>query len=305
MSDSGAPASTSAADTASVRGVAFGWANVAVSMTMPAISCAASGAIRRSSSGTPRRTREERHHLAGRRGAGIDPVGGRRSSSFEAWWSRTTRGSRSNSSAMPLADGARSGRACRSPRRRAGRSRRRGPDRCGTARCRAGSRRARGTGSAQTAGRPARRTRSTSAADREASRRACPRRGSRGRRPARVARPEPLDDGVGDGRRGPGREVDVIGAGVRGRDAVRLAGRAAVGGADAASARAGRRRTAGSLGRSPSWRQPRRPASAATRRPASVARGTRPASSSCEELEDAGAALGGVVELERGAPGCA
>ena len=35
MSDSGAPASTSAADTASVRGVAFGWANVAVSITMP------------------------------------------------------------------------------------------------------------------------------------------------------------------------------------------------------------------------------------------------------------------------------
>ena len=41
MSDSGAPASTSAADTARVRGVAFGWANVAVSMTIPAISSVA------------------------------------------------------------------------------------------------------------------------------------------------------------------------------------------------------------------------------------------------------------------------
>ena len=42
MSDSGAPASTSAAETTSVRGVAFGWAKVAVSMTMPAIRSAAS-----------------------------------------------------------------------------------------------------------------------------------------------------------------------------------------------------------------------------------------------------------------------
>jgi hypothetical protein len=41
MSDSGAPASTSAAATSSVRGVAFGWANVAVSITMPAINAAA------------------------------------------------------------------------------------------------------------------------------------------------------------------------------------------------------------------------------------------------------------------------
>ena len=51
---SGAPASTSAADTASVRGVAFGWANVAVSMTIPAISAAASDPSP-VSSGTPSR----------------------------------------------------------------------------------------------------------------------------------------------------------------------------------------------------------------------------------------------------------
>ena len=54
MSDSGAPASTRAAETASVRGVVFGWAKVAVSMTMPAISCVAS-APSPSSSGTPSR----------------------------------------------------------------------------------------------------------------------------------------------------------------------------------------------------------------------------------------------------------
>ena len=55
MSDSGAPASTSAAETARVRGVAFGCAKVAVSITIPAISSVASAPSARSS-GMPRRT---------------------------------------------------------------------------------------------------------------------------------------------------------------------------------------------------------------------------------------------------------
>ena len=50
MSDRGAPASTSAAETTKVRGVAFGWANVAVSITIPAISAVPA-----------RRRRVERH----------------------------------------------------------------------------------------------------------------------------------------------------------------------------------------------------------------------------------------------------
>ena len=54
MSDSGAPAATSADDTASVRGVALGWAKVAVSITIPAISAAAS-VPSPASSGTPSR----------------------------------------------------------------------------------------------------------------------------------------------------------------------------------------------------------------------------------------------------------
>ena len=55
MSDSGAPASTSAAETIRVRGVAFGWAKVAVSITMPAIKAAASAPSSEARS-TPRRT---------------------------------------------------------------------------------------------------------------------------------------------------------------------------------------------------------------------------------------------------------
>jgi hypothetical protein len=55
MSDRGAPASTRAADTARVRGVALGWAKVAVSMTIPAISAVAR-APSPASSGTPSRT---------------------------------------------------------------------------------------------------------------------------------------------------------------------------------------------------------------------------------------------------------
>ena len=71
---SGAPASTSAAATASVRGVAFGWAKVAVSMTMPAISAAASPPPP-ASSGIAEPGREERDHLARRGGVRVDPVG--------------------------------------------------------------------------------------------------------------------------------------------------------------------------------------------------------------------------------------
>jgi len=55
MSDRGAPASTRAAETASVRGVVLGWANVAVSMTIPAMSWPAS-APSPSDRATPRRT---------------------------------------------------------------------------------------------------------------------------------------------------------------------------------------------------------------------------------------------------------
>ena len=55
ISESGAPASTSAAATRRVRAVALGWAKVAVSMTMPAarvVASAPSPHVR----GTPRRT---------------------------------------------------------------------------------------------------------------------------------------------------------------------------------------------------------------------------------------------------------
>ena len=81
MSDSGAPASTRAADDASVRGVAFGWAKVAVSMTIPAISAAASAPSPRSRP-TPRRAASSVDHLARRGGVRVDPVGvaGRRRS---------------------------------------------------------------------------------------------------------------------------------------------------------------------------------------------------------------------------------
>ena len=74
MSDSGAPASTSAADTASVRGVALGCAKVAVSMTMPAIERGrerpVAGLERDAEAG-----REQRDHLARRGGVRVDPVG--------------------------------------------------------------------------------------------------------------------------------------------------------------------------------------------------------------------------------------
>ena len=124
MSDSGAPASTSAAETASVRGVAFGCANVAVSMTMPAISAAA----RPPPVGVERHAearREQGDHLAGRRGVGVDPVGRA---------GRVVRGvvvdDRPAAAARTGPGGAprprRPARASRSRRARAGRTRRRG-----------------------------------------------------------------------------------------------------------------------------------------------------------------------------------
>ena len=83
MSDSGAPASTSAAATASVRGVAFGCAKVAVSMTMPAIRSAArapSSAV----SGTPRRpaSRATISHVAAECGSIQSPAS---AASLDAW----------------------------------------------------------------------------------------------------------------------------------------------------------------------------------------------------------------------------
>ena len=111
--------------TASVRGVAFGWANVAVSITMPAISAAAS-APRPSSSGTPSRARQQRGHLAGRGGRRVDPVGraGRRRSTRGGRW--TTRGRRCEQLRVALGTAPMRS-SCRSPTRRAGRSRRRAP----------------------------------------------------------------------------------------------------------------------------------------------------------------------------------
>ena len=75
MSESGAPASTSAAETTSVRGVAFGWAKVAVSITMPAISAAAS-APSPASSGTPSRAARSVTISQVAAAVGLDPVGG-------------------------------------------------------------------------------------------------------------------------------------------------------------------------------------------------------------------------------------
>ena len=84
MSDSGAPASTRAADTDRVRGVALGWAKVAVSMTIPAMSA---GAIVRPvavSKPRPRRTasRATISHVAAASGSiqSASPV-----ASFDAW----------------------------------------------------------------------------------------------------------------------------------------------------------------------------------------------------------------------------
>ena len=144
MSDSGAPASTSAADTASVRGVAFGWANVAVSMTMPAISAAAR-APSPASSGRP--SRVARSATISQVAAAFGSIqSASPAASFEAWWSMTTRGSRSKSSGVAAADIA-------DPVERAAIGhdeqvvrRASDPGRCGSARRRRGSRTAAGPG---------------------------------------------------------------------------------------------------------------------------------------------------------------
>ncbi len=149
MSDSGAPASTRAADTASVRGVAFGWANVAVSMTMPAMRCVAS-APPPSSSGTPRRTASS---------VVISQVAAAAGSTQSASPRLVVRrvvvedDSRQRSRTAPGGGPRRRrrDRGCRSPRPRAGRSRRRAPDPSGLDRCRAGIRRSAARGSANTA----------------------------------------------------------------------------------------------------------------------------------------------------------
>ena len=102
MSDSGAPASTSAAETASVRGVAFGWAKVAVSMTMPAISAVASAPSPRSS-GRPSRTASSAtsSQVAAAPGSiqSAAPA-----PSFDAWWSMIDAG-RSRTARVPGGDG--------------------------------------------------------------------------------------------------------------------------------------------------------------------------------------------------------
>ena len=148
MSESGAPASTRAAETASVRGVAFGCAKVAVSITMPAISAVASARFRRRA-GCRAGRRQQRDHLAGRRGVRLDPVG---------FGQRLVRGvvvdddarQAVEQLAMALADGPDAIEAWRNRRRRAGRSRRPGPGPSGTVRRRRGSRTCGGTGSVQT-----------------------------------------------------------------------------------------------------------------------------------------------------------
>ena len=142
MSDSGAPASTRAAETASVRGVAFGWAKVAVSMTMPAMSSAAI-APSPSSSGAPSRAASSVDHLAGRGASGLDPVG-----VAARVVRRVMVDDDPRQPLEQLRDAGprprRSDRACRSRTRRAGRSRSPGPGRSAPARRRAGSRRAAG-----------------------------------------------------------------------------------------------------------------------------------------------------------------
>ena len=97
MSESGAPASTSAAETASVRGVAFGWAKVAVSITMPPISAVAI-APPSMSSGMP--SRRARSVTISQVAAAFGSTQSASPSTwFEAWWSMTIRGTRANRSA--------------------------------------------------------------------------------------------------------------------------------------------------------------------------------------------------------------
>ena len=183
MSDSGAPASTSAAATASVRGVAFGWAKVAVSMTMPGHQLGGQRAVVEVERHAEPRG-EQRDHLAGRGAGGVDPVGVAGARRSRRGGRSTTRGSRANSSRVALGDRADplegaavaddeqvvvdvgsgsvrnrvdAGQEVVERRHRIGADRRRERHRC-----------------ARRAGRP------------RASRRACRRRGSRGRRRGRA-----------------------------------------------------------------------------------------------------------------------
>ena len=130
MSESGAPASTSAAATASVRGVALGWAKVAVSMTMPAISAVAS-APPPTSSGTPSRAASSATISQVAAAAGSIQSAGA-APSFEAWWSMTTRGRRGEQLRVAAGDRADPVEAPQSDDDERGRSRRPAPGRSGT-----------------------------------------------------------------------------------------------------------------------------------------------------------------------------
>ena len=295
MSDSGAPASTRAAETASVRGVAFGWAKVAVSMTMPAISAAASAPspqVERRPRAGPRAA-STISHVAAASGSiqSASPA-----ASFEAWWSMTTRGSRSNSSAW---------RAATAPIRSSepqsettsevvvGRRVRVGPEAVDAGE-EVVQRRDRVGADGVAPCRPAPRR----AGRRRASRRACRRRGSRGRPPARGGRLGRRSTTASGTASSHGARSTSSAASARdGLVAARRPGPDAPLRAAAAARPAGPR-TAAPRPRSPSWRQPgdrRRQRLADRARPR---RASRPASMLVQQLEDPRAALGGVVELE-------
>ena len=284
--DSGAPASTSAAETASVRG-----RGVRMGERRGVHDDAGHQRRReRAVAGVERHVearREQRDHLA-RRGRGrVDPVAPGRRPSFEAWWSTSTRGSR----VEQLRDGGRgprrAGRASRSRRRRAGRSRRPARDRSEPVHARRGSRRAAAPGRCEmSVARPP--WCSTIVATPSAApsvsasgfswptTRTCRARRDGARRP----RPGPPSQP----RAGRSTLIRAAASGPPVRPcAVRAVRRAAParrrgGGAPAAADPAAR---AGSLSASPSWRQPRRPgvgSDLAVGRPSSPARS--PASSS-------------------------
>ena len=273
MSESGAPASTRAADTASVRGVAFGWAKVAVSMTMPAIRAAAqrpaAGVERQAEPGRPAARPSRRSPP--RRARSSRP---RRRASFEAWWSMTTRGSRSNSSrwrsrTSPTRSSVAAIGDDEQVVRRVGVGI--GPEPL-DAREEVVQRRDRV--GADRVGRAAERL--DDARRRRGSPRACPRRGSRGRRPARAGRRAAARRRRPAPRRGTAARSTVIGV-------AGAAWPARPGGCRPLPPR--RAAWAGSPPTAaPPARRPRggrgRPASAASRRAAGRPRGAAPASSS-------------------------
>ncbi len=133
MSDSGAPASTSAADTASVRGVAFGWANVAVSMTMPAISTRGQRPIARHRAGSRAGRRAAPPARTSRRPPGRSSRPSP-TASFDAWWSMIDPGQRREQRRVARGHVARPGPASRSRTGPAGRRARRVGDRSGPGR---------------------------------------------------------------------------------------------------------------------------------------------------------------------------